>query len=132
MTLRTIGYTTYLGIRALIEDVPEDFLARIEPGLDRETKQGLALGLWAIRLMRRVSRIVLASFLVGTTFLYARFLGGERLGDLPLVLAGLAWSLTVLCLLFQAIVSLAYRKDIRRTLAFARAMRGSSLARDLA
>jgi hypothetical protein len=132
-----MGYLTVLALRAAIAEPPEDFITRIEPGLDEETRGRLARGLRILQTLRRLERWIYS--ILGAALII--LVGGGSLSTVPFFGAMSGWifpatfaSLGLAALLFLALlgISLAYRKDLRRIYAFWRAMQGSSLARDIA
>lgn len=134
--LPIFGPLLYRAFRAAAYDPPEDFIMRLEPGLDAQTLGRLERGLRVLRTLRRVERWIVGLVAAGAAVL----LGGSALvvarvpGAAPYVgpLAAVAWGLAGLGLVAWCLISLAYAFDMRRVYAFWRAMQGSSLARDLA
>ena len=129
------GITSYWAIRAAVRDSPEDFIQRIESGLDEETVRGLRRGLQALRDVAGLQTVALVAALLGSitialSFATGRFLGvsGELFYE-----AGLGLWLVAAILFIASLLVLAARfRDVHRVEAFVEAMRRSSLARDLA
>ncbi len=126
------GPIIFRAIRATAYDLPEDFVTRLEPGLDDATKASLATGMRAVRLIRRLWTWTLAlTGIGGAGLLVAAMLGPDTrsmLGIPSLAVLGVAL-IAFLVICGSAVSS---RKDIHRLEAFAKAMRRSSLARDIA
>lgn len=127
----------FRAIHSSAYDLPEDFLSRLEPGLDEETKASLANGIRTLRLLRKMRDWTVYAFVLGI-FLY---LGGAFImGFVSVAILGeLLAAVGMACLLFALVtflvtivISLINRGDLRRVVAFARAMQGSFLARDIA
>ncbi len=131
MTLRTVGYASFLAFRSVVHDLPEDFVSRLEPGLDEETAAKLVNGLRVLRRLRRVSRWMVATLVLGACLWIASFGLARLLGIWSLGAAFASWIVATGCFIFIATESLLHRSEIHRIEAFVRAMRGSSLARDL-
>lgn len=132
------GPLFYRALRAASYELPEDFLLRVEPGLDEETRARLARGIRVLRTCRRVEAAMMSLFVAGGVFLV---LGVGALALLraaagfggPLILSTFGiWAGGVACLALLAGLVLAFRRDLRIVVAFQHALRGSSLARDLA
>ena len=131
-----IGPVVFRALRASAYDLPEDFVRRLEPGLDPTTVASLEVGLRAVDRLRALWRWTIATALIG---LLAVFLGAAMLTWVPLpwlsggvAVGGLAaLALSVCAFLSILIIAALHRADIHRLEAFARAMRGSSLARDI-
>lgn len=133
-----LGPLMYRAFRAAAYDLPEDFIQRVSPGLDTEARASLERGLDALRMYRRIDRLMLSLLAAGALF----FLAGagivlglrmtEALGGILIYGTFAMWLGAILCLLALVVLSLAYRPDLRRVMAFYRALQGSSLARDLA
>lgn len=125
----------YQAIRASAYDLPEDFVSRLEPGLDAAVIASLVTGRQIVTRIRRLWRWVLVLTGLGAAGLFASaFLIRQEpqtvsssLGFLGLGFLGAASA--IFLYVFGAAV--AYRTDIHRLEAFAEAMRRSSLARDL-
>lgn len=131
------GSWTFLAFRAASYDLPEDFILRVESGLDEETRESLAQGVRIVELLRRVIRWMAFAFGLGAALLFLGVivLTSRRIPWIGgyLVVSGVAcWIFALVAFLFGIAVSLAYRRDLHRVDAFVRAERGSSLARDLA
>ena len=108
---------------------------RLEPGLDAETRARLEAGLRAVGLLRNLWRWTAVAFALGFAMLVAATL---TRGPVPWLSVGLdvtgllAWAFAACAFLLIIFIALVHRADIRRLEAFAKAMRGSSLARDIA
>lgn len=134
---RAIGPLTYLAFRAAAYDPPEDFIARIESGIDTETRSRLERGVRALRLLRKMERWVFAFLGIGVVVLIAgsglaTAVGVAGLVSFVLLSAFTVWALAGAAFSALTIVSLRHHTDLRTVYAFWRATRGSSLARDLA
>lgn len=108
---------------------------RLEPGLDAETRTRLEAGLRALGLLRRLWRWTTVAFILGFGMLVVASWGGGLAPWLSVGLAvtgSLAWAFTVGAFLLIITLAPVHRAGIRRLEAFAKAMRGSSLARDIA
>lgn len=132
-----VGYYTFLAFRAAAYDLPEDFISRIEPGLDEETRARLAAGVAVLRRLRRVDRVMLGMALFGAAILLSEIaiVGATEatsVGPLVLIAAALAWAASLGLLGLATLLSLRHRRELGSVLAFYRALQGSSLARDLA
>lgn len=127
-----IGPMIFRTLRATAYDLPEDFVTRLEPGLDEITKASLAAGMRAVRLIRGLwTWILVLAGLGGAGLLVASMLGpntGPMLGIPSLAVLGFALMVS----LVLSAMAVVHRRDIHRLEAFAEAMRGSSLARDIA
>ncbi len=110
---------------------------RLEPGIDAETRASPERGVRVVRRLRRLREwsFCLLILAVGTMGLGTFVLvGGAALRELGVwaVLAGVGLGVAAIgCLLVFVLECIGFRKDVRRVLAFARVMRGSSLARDI-
>lgn len=131
---RAFGPLLYLAVRASAYDLPEDFVSRIEPGLDAETKARLEAGRQALQRIRRAWRWTSVSLVSGIASLFGGLFIFSRIPLAGQVLSGIAFALLLAAaVLFVLIVLVAaqHRRAIHRLEVYARAMRGSSLARDL-
>jgi len=134
--LPIFGPLLYRAFRAAAYDLPEDFIMRLEPGLDAETLRRLERGLRVLRILRWVERWTISLLAGGAAVL----LGGSALviAAVPYAapyvwpLAAATWGLAGLSFVAWSLISLAYSFDLRKVYAFWRALQGSSLARDLA
>ncbi len=84
-----IGPVVFQAIRATAYDLPEDFVSRLEPGLDASTKRSLESGVRVLRRLRAVWRWTWAGFVVGV---FSLVFGGFIWSRFPLfggILAGL-------------------------------------------
>lgn len=130
-----IGPLIFHAFRATAYDLPEDFASRLEPGLDEGMRTSLETGIRVLRFIRRLWTWTLAFVLLGavglvvSAFLLERIAPefGGMLAVANLMLLGLGTAI----FLYLSGLALAHRRDIRRVEAFAEAMRGSSLARDI-
>ena len=129
------GITAYWAIRAMVRDSPEDFIARIESGLDEETARGLRNGMTAIHDVVLLQKVAFLAFLLGcgsilVSIFAIRWL--EAVGDYLFEAGRVLWLLAGVIFLGSLIVHAARYRDVHRVEAFVEAMRRSSLARDLA
>lgn len=127
-----IGPLVFHALRATAYDLPEDFASRLEPGLDEGMRTSLETGIRVLRFIRRLWTWTLAFVLLGAvgvvvSAFFARAEFGGMLAVANLMLLGLGTAI----FLYLSGLALAHRRDIRRVEAFAEAMRGSSLARDI-
>lgn len=133
-----MAYLTYRAIRAAAAKPPEDFIMRVDPGIDEATRERLARGLRIIRSMRRLERLAYAILGAGLVIV----IGGAILSNIPTLPVKLypwifpamfaSFGLAAIAFLVSLGISFAHRVDLRRVYAFWEAMQGSSLARDLA
>lgn len=132
-----LGYYAFLAFRAAAYDLPEDFVSRIEPGLDEGTKARLVAGVAILRRLRRVDRVMIGIALLGAVIVVSgiAIVGATEassVGPLVLIAAALAWAASLGFLGFATLLSVRHRRELGSVLAFYRALQGSSLARDLA
>ncbi len=128
------GLTSYWGIRALAREAPEDFVARVETGLDVETRRRLELGLWAARWVTRLQQGALVAFAGGGLVLWGGLIVARGSGDL---VAGVwyvtlaIWLLAIALLVASAAIVAVHHRELHHLKTFIDAMRRSSLARDM-
>jgi hypothetical protein len=130
-----MGPLTFLAIRALAHDLPEDFILRIEARIDEATRRALERGIQASRSVDRFQTwSVYSAFAGGILLLLALGTAASFPAIVILLLGLLAASLTIAVALASAAVLMAVlrRDDLRRLDGYVRAYRRSSLARDLA
>ncbi len=136
MTQAVVAVGFFKGLRALLNDLPEDFILRVTPGLDEVTRASLERGMaaaLAIRRWRAAGSIGLAvGALVFGTGLLVPWLWAVSIPLWPVYAAGGLWAAGVSCFLLSGGIYLAHRSHIRHLEGVAQALRGSSLARDLA
>lgn len=136
MTQAVVAVGFFKGLRALLNDLPEDFILRLSPGLDEVTRASLERGMAAAFAIRRWRAVGSIALVMGTLVFGAGlpvpwlWAVGTALWP-PYAALGL-WSAGVSCFLLSGGIYLAHRSDIRRLEGVAQALRGSSLARDLA
>lgn len=129
-----IGPLIFRAIRASVYELPEDLVSRIEPGLDEDTKASLAKGLRVVRLLRYVWRWTLIGFLAGLGSVLIASVFSRRSPGIAADFGFLAlavWTFAGVSFLYIILASVRYHADIHRVEAFARAMHGSSMARDI-
>lgn len=124
------GITSYWAIRAYVRDAPEDFLARIESGLDPETATSLRRGVRAANLVVRMQWISFGTLVLG----FLAFLAGALVpwvGSYVLYIVSVLWLVTLGSFTASILLAGVRYRDISRLETFVEAMRRSSLARDL-
>jgi len=128
-------YYTFRALRALSRELPEDFLLRVEGGLDEETLHSLDRGIRTIRTIGGLRGGAFYAFVAGSFLVIAggfSMLWTGPIGRWAMLLGGVSWLISLGFLLSAFMVYLAARSDVRRVEAFVRATQRSSLSRDLA
>jgi len=130
-------YVGFRALRAAARELPEDFIERLEPGIDEPVRSSLQRGIRVLRLFHRsldwsVGILILGTVTILGSIVVTNLTDTTGQGMWAIAAGFFLWISGAVLALGVYALTVVRRTDVSRVLSFAHAMETSSLARDFA